>query len=127
MPCLNALTPLLALACRNPTQQSIHAVHIAWKPHCCLRYVCLLHGRTALRCDVLACLLACLVHHSGALVCDVLVLPIHSAALAFVAQVSCSGSLQARAVKNQEFNSVPPCESRGFLPYLGARRSLTFA
>ena len=60
MPCLNALTPLLALACRNPTQQSIHAVDIAWKPHCWLRYVCLLHWQTSLLCDVLACLLACL-------------------------------------------------------------------
>ena len=126
MPCLNALTPFLALACRNPTQQSIHAVDIAWKPHCWLRYVCLLHWQTSLLCDVLACLLARCIH-SGALVCDVLVFPIHSAALACDVVISCSGSLQARAVKNQEFNSVPPCESRGFLPYLGARRSLTFA
>ncbi len=30
-------------------------------------------------------------------------------------------------VKNQEFNSSPPCDPRGFLPYLGARRSLSSA
>ena len=65
------------------------------------------------------CLLTVLARciHSGALVCDVLVLTIHSAALACDVVVSSSGDLQARAVKNQEFNSVPPCESRGFLPY----------
>ena len=37
------------------------------------------------------------------------------------------GKHRVANVKNQEFNSEPPCHSRGFLQYLGARRSLSFA